>query len=111
MESLVLVVFGYCLFDGPYEYFNSGITIVVNFISIHLYNHTHSYWKTEQSILRWLYMADDINDFNAKMAGTKFVNSSVSTSPTPDISRYIPTPAAKCTCLSNVSLCLSTVNA
>ena len=50
-ESLVLVMFGCCLFDGPYEYFNIGTMIMVNFISIHLYNHAHSYWKTEQSIL------------------------------------------------------------
>ena len=51
MESLVLVMFGCCLFDGPHEYFNTDIMIIVNFISIHLYNHAHSYWKTEQSIL------------------------------------------------------------
>ena len=51
-------------------------------------------------------MADYINDFNAKIAGTKFVNSSVSTSPTLDVSRYIPAHAAKCT---RVLLCLSTV--
>ena len=51
MESLVLVMFGCCLFDGPYEYFNIGITFMVNFISINLYNHEHSYWKAEQSIL------------------------------------------------------------
>ena len=50
-ESLVLVMFGCCLFDGPYEYFNIGIMIMVNVISIHLCSHTHSYWKAEQSIL------------------------------------------------------------
>ena len=45
--SLVLVTFGCSLFDGPYEYFNIGIMIMVNFILIHLYNHAHSYWKTK----------------------------------------------------------------
>ena len=49
LVTLVLVMFGCCLFDGPYEYFNIGIIILYGYICI--ITHIPTGKLSEQSIL------------------------------------------------------------